>query len=228
MAIIGLSMPYFGKYNYDESTQTVAYSDGGNVGKAISYGVAVTKSEDIALFANDFIAEMAKGKFQSGLLTLGTSDLSQKLSRTILGAKKITITAGGISAEAIVFDDDTESPYLGFGIIETHQVDGVSFCKAIILTKVNFVIPDDAATTQGETIEWQTKTITANVQRSDIVNSEQNHPWKYQTQFATKLEADAFLRAFFGVVDDVNAAADADDAAAAANDDDDNAEIPEG
>jgi hypothetical protein len=66
MAIKGLRLPYYALYNYDETSKTVTYSNGGVFGKAIEWGVSVQKSDDNHLYADDNIAETDKGKFQSG------------------------------------------------------------------------------------------------------------------------------------------------------------------
>ena len=71
MAIKGLSKPYYAKYTNTDGV--ITYSDGGVFGKAIDWGVTVTKSDDNHLYADNNIAETDKGKFLSGELSVTTS-----------------------------------------------------------------------------------------------------------------------------------------------------------
>jgi len=205
MAIKGLRIPYYGKYAYDPETNEVTYSEGGRIGKAVGYNTAINRSDNSYLYGDDFIAETAPGKFQNGDLSLTTTNLSQSVSLAILGAKVINITYGaGKSKETLVFDDDLKAPYLGFGIIEWHQVNDVDYFKAILLPKVFFNVPNDAATTQGESIAWQTPEIAGQLMRSDATNEKGKHPWKYVAQFDTAEAAAEFLRFMLGVPDEAD------------------------
>lgn len=203
MALKGLSKPYCGEYLYDEKNNTVTYSNGYACDKAISYGVSVESGDDNPLYANNGIAEDSKGTFATGNLTLGTSDLPQGLSKKILGLKTITKNYGtGKTVEVNVYDDDQNSPYLGFGIIEMHQINNVDKYRAVVLCKVKFNVNEENASTKGESVEWTTPEIVANITRSDEVttdNTGMRHPWKYDAWFNSEVEADEFLKAILGV-----------------------------
>lgn len=199
MAIVGLRIPYSAKYGYDEITGTVTYSGGVKVGHAVEYSTTINRSDDNHLYGDDMIAETAKGKFQNGELTLITTEFTQEISKTLLGLKTISKTIGGSEVEVTVYDDDAVSPDLGFGIIEWHQINNADQFRAVVLLRAYFNIPDDAATTQGESVEWQTPEITGAIMRSEINNSEEKHPWKYEAWFATADEADAFLQSILNI-----------------------------
>ena len=205
MALKGLSKPYCGEYSFDEETNTVKYSNGYACDKAISYGVSVESGDDNPLYANNGIAEDSKGTFVSGDLTLGTTDLPQGLSKKILGLKTITKTyGGGKSVEINVYDDDQKSPYLGFGIIEMHQINNADKYRAVVLCKVKFNVNGENASTKGESVEWTTPEIVAKITRSDEVATDEagmKHPWKYDAWFDSESEADEFLKAVLGVTE---------------------------
>lgn len=194
MAIKGLSKPFYAKYK--NTAGVITYEDGGVVGEGISWGVTTERSEDNHLYADNGIAETDKGKFTKGELTLGTSGLGSSIAKIILGLKTETITpTEGEPITVNVYDDDAESPDLGFGIIELHQEDDVDKYKAIILCRVYFGIPAEAATTKGESVAWQTPTITAAIMRSEsVVASGENHPWKKDAWFDTEAEAETFIK----------------------------------
>ena len=194
MAIKGLSKPIVGKYA--NSNGTVTYSEPTVASKAVEYSIAWTVGDNNPLYADNNIAENDKGTFQSGELTLQTADLPQELSLLILGTKQITdrVGTGGDSSVTVqVWDDSQSAPYLGFGIIELHQEDDVDSYRAVFLNKIFFNIPENAATTRGKTIEWQTPSITATIQRSDEVSSNKSHPWMEDAWFETESAAIEWL-----------------------------------
>lgn len=92
-------------------------------------------------------------------MTLNTSDLDQETSIRLLGLKEVKINVGEKEVTELVTDDDMKQTPKGFGIIETHQINDVDRYRAVILCKTTMAIPAEAATTKGESIEWQTKEI---------------------------------------------------------------------
>lgn len=197
MAIKGLSIPVMGNYNYDESTGNVTYTDPFIANKAAEYSVTWTTGDDNPLYLDNGIAENDKGSFQSGELTLTTGDLEQATSMKILGTKTYTenFTANGEQQTATVqvWDDERNSPYLGYGIIEMHQINDVTSYRAVFFPKVYFNVPEETATTKGESIEWQTKQLPGTIQRSDAVTENRTHPWMEDAWFTTESLARAWL-----------------------------------
>lgn len=179
---------------------TVTYSEPYIADSAVEYAIEVSSSESNDAYADNRIKESAAGKFVDGTLTLKTADMEPGLAMKIVGLKTVKRTIGGKEINEIVYDDDQKSPDLGFGIIEEHEIDGVTKYLPVILAKVRFNIPKDAATTRGKEIEWQSKEITAKIMRSDQVNGQYNHPWKFcpEEMMATEEEAKAYIEAVFG------------------------------
>lgn len=200
MAVTGLSIPAFAKYANNNGT--ITYSDGQTLGHAISYSVDLTTSEDNPLYGDNIIVENDVGTFQSGTLTLTTSELTPEMSYWLLGLaeKSISYTPPGAStassAKVYAFDDDINPAYLGFGIIEQTIINGEVGYHAVVLPKIMPHIPADAANTRGETIEWQTHEIEFSIYRDDS----SKHTWKYVSEdFDTEAEAIAFLTEFLGL-----------------------------
>lgn len=195
MAIKGLSYPVCG--NYTNTDGAVTYAEPFIADAAIEWGVSWTTSENNPLYANNAIKENDKGTFQSGELTLSTADMTQELSVKLLGTKtkqtQLGQAGGQLQVTEQIFDDSRSAPYFGYGIIEQHQIDDVDKYRAIFLHKVYFNIPEEAATTKGETVEWQTKSITGIIQRSDEVTEDRMHPWMTDAWFDTESEALTYL-----------------------------------
>lgn len=198
MAIKGLSIPVFGRYHNENGV--VTYTDGMVNPHAVSYQISLTAGDNNPFYADNRIVENDVGMFSSGILKLETDDFTAETSKYLLGLKEVTRTYGeSKTVTTLVYDDSQKSPVLGYGIIEEHQINEVNKYKAVILKKVVFGIPEDAATTRGEKIDWQTKTIEGAISRSDEVNNEVAHPWKEDAWFDSESEALVFLKAVLGV-----------------------------
>ena len=198
MAGIGLSFPYYGIYNFDSAENTVTYNQGGEIGKAVSADIEISTSEDNNLYGNNAIAETDR-QFTGGTITLGTTELSQEVSRAILGAvlQKLEAIEGVTDANVyeLIYDNRQVTPYLGIGVIQKKKVDNAICWRAIVLCKVMFAVPSESFTTQGESIEWQTPEISGTIMRDDTANQ----TWKREATFTTEAQAQAYLRQRLGV-----------------------------
>lgn len=199
MAIKGLSIPVCGNYKHDGNGK-VTYSEPFVADHLVEYAFESNSSEDNDLMADNRVQESAAGKFVDGTLTVTTADLTPELSMKILNAKEVKRTIGESEITEVVYDDDLRSPFLGYGVIEEHEIDGITTYLPIWFPKIKFNIPAGAATTRGKEVEWQTKQITARVFRSDQVDGNYNHPWQIspKTSFTTEEEAKNYLMAVLG------------------------------
>lgn len=191
MATIGLSKPYYAVYS--NTGTTVSYANGAVMGKATEANIEIETTDDNNLYADNAIAETDRA-FAGGTLTLSTDDLSQAVSKAILGLKEAELTeVDGVTdeeASELIYDDDQVTPYLGVGFIIKKKVNNVYKWRAVVLTKVMFAVPNDAATTQGESIEWQVPELTATIMRDDSAT----HMWKREATFTTEAQAEAYLK----------------------------------
>lgn len=192
MAGIGLSKCYVAKYAVANSV--VSYSEGTLMGKAIEFSTSIETADENNLWADNAIAE-TDTSFGGGTLTIGTDDLMQTASALILGITPKTITVGESTVSELVYDDDMVAPDLGYGTIVKKKVGGAYKYRGVVLTKIKFNVPDESATTQGETIEWQTPSLTATIMRDDSVK----HAWKREATFDTEAEAEAYIQQILNV-----------------------------
>lgn len=198
MAVIGLSKPYFAIYS--NSGTTVSYANGGLIGKATEMTLELEGAETNALYADNGIAE-SDNQFAGGTLTLSTDDLLPTPMLAILGLRKEAISGEGIETEGaswIIYDDAQTIPYVGFGGIIKAKQNGVIKWIAVVLTKIQFANPGISAVTQGESIEWQTKELTATVMRDDSTA----HTWQLSsTPLDTEAEAEAAIKSKLNITD---------------------------
>lgn len=192
MAVIGLSKPYYGIYS--ATGNAVSYANGAVMGKATEANIEIDTTEDNNLYADNGIAETDRS-FAGGTLTLSTDDLSQEVTKAILGLTETAITGiEGVtdtSVKELVYDDTQTTPYLGVGFIVKKKVGGAYKWRAVVLSKVMFSVPADAATTQGESIEWQVPELSATIMRDDS----ETHMWKREATFTTEAQAEAYIKA---------------------------------
>lgn len=192
MATIGLSKPFYAVYN-NSSSGTVTYTAGASMGKATEANIEIETSEDNNLYADNAIAETDR-QFTGGTLTLSTDDLSQEVSKAILGLNEQPLgEISGVtdqSVKELIYDNTQVTPYLGIGFIIKKVVGGVTKWRGVMLAKIMFSIPSDAATTQGETIEWQVPTLTATIMRDDSATQ----VWKREATFTTEAQAEAYIK----------------------------------
>ena len=196
MAIIGLSKPYYAIYN--NASGVITYAQGGVMGRATEANIEIESSEDNNLYADNAIAETDR-QFTGGTLTLSTDDLSQDVSAAILGVETQAIESiPGITDEDVnelIYDNTQVIPYLGCGFIVKKMLNGVTAWRAIVLTKIMFSVPSDAATTQGESIEWQVPELTATIMRDDSATQ----MWKREATFTTEAQAETYIKYLLGV-----------------------------
>lgn len=100
MAVIGLSKPFVAKYNNDGNT--VTYTGGTVLGKAISFSAELEEGDSNDLYGDNGVCETDKS-FSGGTMTIGTDDLTNESSALILG---ITPAEDG----ELVYDDDMTAP----------------------------------------------------------------------------------------------------------------------
>lgn len=203
MATIGVSKPYYAKYNAVGGT--VSYSNGGIMGKMTELDIEIETSEDNNLYGDNGIAESDR-TFSNGTVTASTTDLSQEVSRDILGlVEKALDEIPGVTdkdVKELIYDDNQQTPYLGVGFIIKKMVNHKTYWRAIVLTKVMFSVPSDAATTQGESIEWQTPELSGTIMRDDS----ETHMWKREATFTTEAQAEAYIKHRLGITETESAA----------------------
>ena len=198
MAVIGLSKPYYGIYS--AIGNAVSYANGAVMGKATEANIEIDTTEDNNLYADNAIAETDRS-FAGGTLTLSTDDLCQEVAKAILGLTETAITGiEGVtdtSVKELVYDDTQTTPYLGVGFIVKKKVGGAYKWRAVVLSKVMFSVPADAATTQGESIEWQVPELSATIMRDDSAT----HMWKREATFTTEAQAEAYIKARLNITE---------------------------
>ncbi len=184
----GFSKPYVALY--EESGGTISYTSGQKLARGVNVSIDPESADDNIFYADNITAETDAGKFTGGTVTLTVDGLHTSTRKLIFGLP--TADASGWTA----FGDNMEIPYVGIGYIARQQSDGVVTYVPTVLAKCRFNLPEDAAATQEEEIDWQTQSLEAVILRDDSAN----HNWKFiGDDFDTEADAEAALKAKLGI-----------------------------
>lgn len=181
MAYVGLAMP----------AVKPASGAGMILGKAIGVDIEPQYAEG-SLFGDNVKAEYDRS-FQSATITLNVTTLPLQAHSMLFGH---TVTDAAEGTEASVVNKATDmANYVGFGIYTEEKVDGVSKFVAAWLPRVKFSDPTDSWTTKGDSIVYQTPSI------SGEALADANGVWKETHVFDTEAEAIAYLKEQCGIVE---------------------------
>lgn len=156
MAFIGMRHPVVAKINTETEGSAITYDAGMVLGKAISADINWTRNDN-PLYADDVIAEDDNG-ITGGSIEFGADDVLDDVRAYMLGVKAVT-------AQSATEYETTEegAPYVGFGYIRVRRKNGATTYQAIWYHKVQFGETNESAQTKGQTIEWQTPTLTGRI-----------------------------------------------------------------
>ena len=171
------------------------YDDGFIVGRAIEADVSLTMNDN-KLFANN--REVNNDKtFQSGTITLGVDEFGDgtELSQAQVEA---LITGGKLVEEdGENYVDLGEAPKqntvgLGYIVPGVYPDTGTKYYEAVWYYQVTFGgVGDEQVQTKGESISWNTPTVTGNVKPVAGYNPEKN--LRRKSRFETEGEAVVWL-----------------------------------
>ena len=160
MAFIGMRHVVAAKVATETPGQALTYDAGMVVGKAIQ-GNLTWNRNDNPLYADDAIAENDNGA-TGGSIELGTDDLLDAVRAYLLGDEEVTVgTSPNTTTEYETTDEP--APYVGFGYVRVRIKNGVTSYQAVWYHKAQFGENTENAQTKGQTIEWQTPTITGRI-----------------------------------------------------------------
>ena len=196
MATIGLSKPYFAVYS--ASGSTVTYANGGLFGKATEMNIELNDGGSNILYADNGPAE-SDNQFSGGTVTITTDELSAAALTTALDMVEESISITGVTttgAKWLINNDQQNVPYVGVGGIAKKKIGGEIKYVAVVLDKVKLRNIAQSITTQGETIEWQTPSVTGDIFRSDKAN----HDWRrISTPLDTEAEAELCVKSYLNI-----------------------------
>lgn len=147
MAYIGLAYLTVAKLS-----ENGAYSGGFTCGHAMEMSITPQYAEG-SLFGDDMKVEYDK-EFKYADVSIGTTSLPIEAHEVMFGheVKKET-------GESVTFKSTDEAGYVGVGVYVTEKVDGKRRYVACWMPKCKFSEGADSFKTKGDTVEYQTPTV---------------------------------------------------------------------
>ena len=168
MAFIGMRHPVVATLSAHTAGSEPTYGAGKVVGHAIAGNLTITRNSN-PLYGDDTIVE-DDNSITAMSLELGVDDLTEEVRTYMLGLVKKT-TGTGTAAVDTYYDTDAAAPYVGLGYIRVRRLDGVTKYEALWYYKAMFSEEAETGATKGESIEWQTPTITGRCMGLSIDNT---------------------------------------------------------
>lgn len=167
MPRIGLKYPVAAVIKKEEYGEFPEYDNGFVIGKAISANKSIS-SNDNPLYGDDAIAENDTS-FSEGTIDLGVTDFgtdaktSLEIQAKLLGHTAVTNEEDETPVQVIRKKAGDDAPNVGLGYYKTKKIGNVISYEATLLYKVKFQLPSEETNTKGQSIEWQTPSITGRI-----------------------------------------------------------------
>ena len=194
--LTGFSKPYVGLYAV--SSGTVTYTQGMPLARGVSVSVSTETGDTNDFYADNVLAESVGGVFTGATLTLTVDGLKEDARKLIQGLPTASTITIGTNTQVSVLDyDDRQSiPYVGIGFIARYMEDGVTTYAPVFFPKAIFSVDGLEASTQQESIEFQTQDLEATVMRDDSTN----HMWRRVAEDqTTETDAENVIKKFLNI-----------------------------
>jgi len=193
MAFIGLRYPVAAVFAQTADGAMPTYTGGTVIGRAIQANLTKTHNNN-PLYADDVIDE-DDNSLTAMSLSLGLNDLLDDKRALLLG--DIPVQSG--SAATGEYDEaSVASQPVGFGYIRVRKKAGLVKYQAVWYWKMVFSEESEDAQTKGESIEWQTPTLTGRV-FGCYIDSTGSPKFRRRKTFDTEAEAKTWLNAKAGI-----------------------------
>lgn len=171
--ITGFSKPIVALYAPNSGNPS--YTSRMPLARGVSVSLDIETADAENFYADNVLAESAGGLFTGGTVTLTVDGLKAAARTLIMGLPTATsVTVGSATVDVQDFDDRQAMPYIGVGFVVRVMENGVTSYVPYVLPKVIFNEETLDASTQEDTIDFQTTELEATILRDDSAN----HRWK--------------------------------------------------
>lgn len=196
--VTGFSFPQVALYS--ASGGVVTHTGVRDLARGVDLNPQITVANgDNILYLNNRAAERGKPHFRTGTLGVGVDGLRVASEKMIMGIPETsaqTVQIGNQkSVELYAYDDDQKVPYVSLAVVVQVQSNGTVYYIAFVYTKLQFNLIDIPATTEGQEIDWQTSSLSAQI----LVDDTAKHAWKWASKpCESELDAYNVGRVFLG------------------------------
>lgn len=208
MATIGLYGVFYKKCR-KENGVTVGYD--GTVkmmGKAIDASFEPNVPSENPLYANNAVGENDISAGHGGNLDLTLDRMTLDTAADLYGTtvEEVSVEVDGVThkGQEISYKGSEVSAPVGTAYILLGQEDGVRSHEVVFYREATYTRPSEEASTMGDSIEWQTPSISAVVAG---MQGDGEEKWYRKARFETQRAAIAYIYQLFGETLDAAAAA---------------------
>lgn len=146
------------KYNYDEETGKVSYTDKTKVGDAMEVNMELKFAEG-RLYAEGRLAEYMKQP-TGGTMSMAVKRILENAQKLLYGSKEHTRTVDGKEVKSLRTTAKDVAEYVGVSLYAPDKIDGVTKYTTMFVAKSLFGPPAYRFKTKGQTLEFNTPTTT--------------------------------------------------------------------
>lgn len=169
-------------------------SDGMDVGRAISANLTINRNSN-PLYADDVLAEDDNGVVSIDI-ELAVDDIGEDV-QAYMGIVKAVTTGTGTTVTTYYDTSDSSTP-VGLGYIRVRRKGDTTTYQAVWVYKCMFSKSSESSQTKGESVEWQTTTITGKAAGLAITGTGEM-TFRAIQNFSTESAAAAWLDAKAGI-----------------------------
>ena len=188
MAFIGMMHPVVARLKNHVPGNEPTYEKGMIIGAARKGDLNITRNNN-PLYGDDVVVEDDNG-ITAMSLSMETDDIEEAVRVYMLSlVEKTGEDSGGVKE---YLDTDASAPYVGIGYIRKRRKAGKTSYQGIWCYKGMFAEDAESSETKGESINWQTPTITGRIMALDVDGSG-FYSFRKKAIFTSETEAIAWL-----------------------------------
>lgn len=181
MAFVGMQHVVAAKITAKPDNAMPTYSAGMVIGKAIQAELSITRNSN-PLYADDVVAE-DDNSITAMSVSIGMDDFSEE-AQAYLGLLKEV--AGSGTDDKTYYETSGSANSAGLGYMRVRRKNGITTYQGVWVLDVLFGIESENSQTKGESIEWQTPTVTGQAAAHMITTIDTNDPiFRMKKNFTT-------------------------------------------
>ena len=181
MAFVGMQHVVAAKITAKPDNAMPTYSAGMVIGKAIQADLSITRNSN-PLYADDVVAE-DDNSITAMSVSIGMDDFTEE-AQAYLGLLKEV--AGTGTDDKTYYETSGSADSAGLGYMRVRRRGGITTYQGVWVLDVLFGIESETSQTKGESIEWQTPTVTGKAAAHMITTVDPNDPvFRMKKNFTT-------------------------------------------
>ena len=171
MAFVGMQHVVAAKITAKPDNAMPTYSAGMVIGKAIQAELSITRNSN-PLYADDVVAE-DDNSITAMSVSIGMDDFSEE-AQAYLGLLKEVSGSG--TDDKTYYETSGSADSAGLGYMRVRRKGGITTYQGVWVLDVLFGVESENSQTKGESIEWQTPTVTGKAAAHMITTVDPSEP----------------------------------------------------